>query len=111
MAGADGEPVQPVDSTGRYLGKVISGIVAVDLPCQVPTEAAAKEGRSTPTVAPASKPESATPLTASPRPTVEGVQPQSSNKGGLPWVPIVFGPGRRSSRGERCRCLVAESRS
>jgi hypothetical protein len=91
MAGADGTPVQPADSTGRYQGQVIGGTVAVDLPCQVPTEAAAPEGRSTPTVTPARGPESATAPTASPQSTVVSVQPQSSSKGGLPWVPVVIG--------------------
>jgi hypothetical protein len=91
MVRADGEPVQPADSTGRYVGQVISGAVAVDLPCQVPTEAAPTEGRGTPTVASTSEPEATTTLLASPQPTVEGVQAESSNEGGFPWLPVIIG--------------------
>jgi len=91
MVRADGEPVQPADSAGRYLGQVVSGVVAVDVPCQVPTEAAPTEGRGTPTVASTSEPEATTTLLASPQPTVEGVQAESSNEGGFPWLPVIIG--------------------
>jgi hypothetical protein len=89
MVGADGEPVQPADTDGRYLGQVISGVVAVDLPCQVLTEPAPTEAREGPTAVPTPQPEAVTTPPASPQPTVEGVQPQPANEGGFPWLLVV----------------------
>jgi hypothetical protein len=93
MVGADGEPVQPADTDGRYLGQVISGVVAVDLPCQVPTEPAPTEAREGPTAAPTLQPEAVTTPPASPQPTTEGAEAEPPSEGGFPWLLVVVAVG------------------
>jgi hypothetical protein len=91
MVGADGQPVQPADSTGRFLGQVISGVAAVDLPCQVPTEPAPTEGREGPTAAATSEAGAVTTPRASLQPAAEGAQAGPAGGGGFPWLPVVVG--------------------
>jgi hypothetical protein len=89
MAGADGEPVQPADEAGRYLGQIVSGVVAVDLPCQAPPEPAPTEVQGAATTAPMSQPGSATSPSVSPEPTAEGVPVELPGDGGFPWLLVV----------------------
>jgi len=99
MATADGEPVQPADSAGRYVGQVISGTVAVGLPCQVPTEAAPTEGRGMATTTPTSQPTGTTGPSASPQPTAEGVRAEPPGDGGFPRLLVVIAVGGAAAAG------------
>lgn len=99
MVGADGEPVQPADSAGRYVGQVMSGTVAVDLPCQVPTEATPTKGQGTATTTPTSQPRVATGPSVSPQPTAEGVPAEPPGEGGFPWLPVVVAVGGAAAAG------------
>jgi len=87
MAGADGEPVQPADSSGRYVGQVISGAIAVDLPCEAPTQVVPTEGQETATPMPTSQPRAVT--GPSPQPTEEALRAAPPGDGGFPWLLLV----------------------